>query len=158
MKMEAFRNIDALPNVRVGFDLVEISQIDYSLAHFGIGFTNRLFTNGEIEYAQSGEGLRAERLAARFAAKEAFIKAFNLGEAGISWREVEVIKGRGGSCELRLHGRAATLASEAGNFHFALSLSHDGGYAGAVVVAMTGAPKIEKSIGISTTGVHGESS
>ena len=75
-------------SVRVGFDLVQVSQIAESMSAFGSRFTGRFFTAGELEY--SARGTLHERLAARFAAKEAVIKALGLSEAGIDWREIEV--------------------------------------------------------------------
>jgi len=122
--------------VRLGFDLVQVSQVADSLKRFGDAYERRLFTPGEIEYAQRGDGVRAERLAARMAAKEAVIKALKLSEAGIGWREIEVIKLPDGDCDLLLHGRTAELAHRMGVAHLLLSLSHDGDYAGAVVTAL----------------------
>lgn len=123
-------------SLRVGFDLVQISRIAGSIEQFGNRFTHRLFTQGERDYAHSGEGLYAERLAARFAAKEATIKALRLSEAGIGWREIEVCKLQDGGCAVALHGRTAELAKGMGLDQIALSLSHDGDYAGAVVTAL----------------------
>jgi holo-[acyl-carrier protein] synthase len=131
--------------VRMGLDLVQISRIADSTALFGDRFKNRLFTRAELDYAESGDGgvteggQCAERLAARFAAKEAAIKALDLGEAGISWKDIEVRKLRGGGCALTLHGPVAEIAKKMGLAATSLSLSHDGDYAGAVV-AMTFEP------------------
>jgi holo-[acyl-carrier protein] synthase len=130
------------PRVRMGLDLVQISRIADSTALFGDRFKNRLFTREELDYAQSGDGQGdqcAERLAARFAAKEATIKALNLGETGISWKDIEVRKLRDGGCALALHGPVAEIARKMGLAGTSLSLSHDGEYAGAVV-AMTFEP------------------
>lgn len=123
------------PGVRLGFDLVQVSQVAESLERFGAAFEQRLFTRGELAYAQSGDGVSAERLAARFAAKEAVIKALQLGDAGIGWRDIEVRKREDGDCELQLHGRVAALAAGMGVDRILLSLSHDGDYAGAIVTA-----------------------
>jgi holo-[acyl-carrier protein] synthase len=125
------------PGVRLGFDLVQVSQVAHSVERFGAAFQERLFTAGELAYAQSGGGVCAERLAARFAAKEAVFKALQLGDAGIGWRDIEVVKREDGDCELQLHGRAAALAAEMGVERLLLSLSHDGDYAGAMVTAFT---------------------
>ncbi|MES2635080.1 MAG: holo-ACP synthase [Pseudomonadota bacterium] len=123
--------------VRLGFDLVQVSQIAESICAFGSRFTDRFFTMGELQYSQRGS--RDERLAARFAAKEAVIKALALSEAGIDWREIEVVQLPQGGCELALHGRVAQLAAARGvtDRALSLSLSHDGDYAGAVVCALT---------------------
>lgn len=120
--------------MRLGFDLVQVSQVADSIRHFGDAYLHRLFTQGELDYAHRGQGVVcAERLAARLAAKEAVIKALRLAEAGIGWREIEVRKLPDGDCDLLLHGRTAELAREMGVTHLLLSLSHDGDYAGAYV-------------------------
>ncbi|HZE90107.1 MAG TPA: holo-ACP synthase [Rhizobacter sp.] len=122
--------------LRVGLDLVQISRISESLDRFGERFMQRLFTQGEIAYSLQDADQSAERLAARFAAKEAAIKAFSLSDAGVNWRDIEVCKLPDGACRLALHGKAAERASQLGVAEIALSLSHDGDYAGAVVTAL----------------------
>jgi holo-[acyl-carrier protein] synthase len=126
----------AAERMRVGMDVVDIRRISESIDKFGERFFQRLFSEDEISYALSGEGQTAQRLAARFAAKEAAIKAFNLGEAGVNWRDIEVQKLPSGACRLALHGRAASRAEQLGVCEIALSLSHDGDYAAAVVTAL----------------------
>ncbi|MBC7993873.1 MAG: holo-ACP synthase [Rhizobacter sp.] len=122
--------------MRMGMDVVDIRRISESIDKFGARFVQRLFSQGEISYAQSGEGQTAQRLAARFAAKEAAIKAFNLSEAGVDWRDIEVQKLPDGACRLALHGKAALRVEQLGVCAIALSLSHDGDYAAAVVTAL----------------------
>jgi len=119
----------------LGTDIVRISRIEESLERFGDRFVRRLFTTAEIDYAGSVRALSAQRLAARFAAKEAALKAFGLCEAGVGWREIEVHRASDGACSLVLHGKAAQLAGERAD-GAALSLSHDGDYAIAVVAAL----------------------
>lgn len=127
--------------LRVGLDLVEVSRIQESIDRFGDRFLQRLFSDGEIAYARSQPARAAEHLAARFAAKEAAIKAFALSEAGAGWRDIEVQRAADGAPSLALHGRAAEAAARLGVTGVALSLSHDGGYAAAVVTALcAGAP------------------
>src|SRR4051794_38467607 len=121
------------PTVRVGFDLASISAVADSLRRFGHRFADRLFTADEQSYALCGHGLFAERLAARFAAKEAVIKALQLSETGVNWRDIEVVKLGSGDCDVVLHGRAAEIASGLGATQLLLSMSHDGDYAGATV-------------------------
>ncbi len=129
--------------MRVGMDVVDIRRINESIDKFGQRFVQRLFSEGEISYALDGEGQTAQRLAARFAAKEAAIKAFNLGEAGVNWRDIEVQKLPSGACRLALHGRAASHAEQLGVCEIALSLSHDGDYAAAVVTALVAPVRAE---------------
>lgn len=126
--------------LRVGLDLVDIRRIRESMERFGGRFLTRLFSENEIAYARQAGDQCAERLAARFAAKEAAIKALALAEAGVAWRDIEVRKLDDGACRLALHGKAAACATALGVSEIALSLSHDGDYAGAVVTAWCGAP------------------
>lgn len=122
----------------MGFDLVKIPGVVDSVAQFGDRFKQRLFTPAELAYADAGGEQWPERLAARFAAKEATIKALNLANAGVSWREIEVEKLPSGACQLVLHGGVAALAETQAVQQLCLSLSHDGDYAGAFVVAHLG--------------------
>jgi holo-[acyl-carrier protein] synthase len=124
----------------VGMDVVDIRRISESIDKFGFRFVQRLFSESEISYALDGEGQAAQRLAARFAAKEAAIKAFNLGEIGINWRDIEVQKLPHGACRLALHGKAASHVERLHVCEIALSLSHDGDYAAAVVTALVAPP------------------
>jgi holo-[acyl-carrier protein] synthase len=126
--------------VRLGFDLARISGIAESIRLFGRRFTDRLFTSHELEYALSGTGVVAERLAARFAAKEAVIKALQLSEAGVSFRDIEVAKAKDGGCTIVLHGAAKRVADRMGVYRILVSLSHDGDCAGAVVHALLHPP------------------
>lgn len=125
---------DAAPTgLRVGIDLVSVERIRESLDAFGQRFVRRVFSADEAAYAMQDDGVAAERLAARFAAKEATIKAFGWSEASVNWRDIEVLRAPSGACSLRLHGRAAELARAAGAPHAALSLTHEGDYAAAIV-------------------------
>jgi len=121
-------------SMRVGIDLVQISRIQESLDHFGERFLRRVFTDREIRYAQASPTQMTARLAARFAAKEATIKALRLAEHPINWREIEVLRADSGACEVALHGSLSALALS-GTELIAVSLSHEGDYATAVVVS-----------------------
>jgi holo-[acyl-carrier protein] synthase len=118
----------------VGIDLVRVSRVAESLAQFGERFLRRVFTDGEVAYAKEAPSLMAERLAARFAAKEAAFKALGLDVA--SWRQIEVTRAPSGRCALSLPGAARDAAAEAGVVELSVSLSHEGDYATAVVLAM----------------------
>lgn len=121
---------------RAGVDLVRVSSVAESLERFGERFLTRVFTDAEAAYALSAPALTAERLAARLAAKEAVIKALDLSELGVGMREIEVVREPSGRCRLVLHGLARAAADEAGVESLAVSLSHEGDYAAAVVVAI----------------------
>jgi holo-[acyl-carrier protein] synthase len=117
--------------LRAGIDLVRVSRINESLAAFGDRFLRRVFTDDEIAYATSAPAQMGERLAARFAAKEATIKALRVSDDGIGWRQIEVRRDPSGACDLVLHGEAARLAGPCAT---TVSLSHEGDYATAVVL------------------------
>ncbi|MBG9390069.1 holo-ACP synthase [Caenimonas aquaedulcis] len=123
----------SLDNARLGFDLCQVSQVTQSLACFGDRYEERLFTPAERAYALRGGSGRADRLAARFAAKEAVIKALRLPEAGVAFTDIEVVKLDDGDCRIALHGRVADIARAQGVDRVLLSMSHDGDYAGAFV-------------------------
>ncbi len=116
--------------MKVGIDLVDVSRIAASIEAFGDRFLRRVFTDGELAYAQAAPALTVERLAARFAAKEAAKKALDL--EGVGWRDLEVARSPSGACHLVLHGAARAAA---GTMSFALSMSHEGDHATAVVIA-----------------------
>lgn len=117
----------------LGLDLCEIARLRAALARGGERLTSRLFTEAEQEYAGRHRD-PAPSFAARFAAKEAFVKALGGWPAGMRWTDVEVRSGAHGRPELLLHG-AALLALEGRQAH--LSLTHERGMAGAVVVLET---------------------
>jgi holo-[acyl-carrier protein] synthase len=123
------------PRTSVGIDLVRISRISESLELFGAKFLERVFTQAEIAYATATPTLTAERLAARFAAKEATIKALDFAEAGVSWRDIEIARRTSGACDVVLHGAALDVAHDRGFEELSVSLSHEGDYATAVVLA-----------------------
>ncbi len=119
-----------LQDVSVGVDLIEIDRIAATLERFGSRFLERVYTAGEIAYCRG----RAPQLAARFAAKEAVMKALGTGTRGIGWREVEVTRRRSGQPDIELHGRAIERARSIGIDRLAVSLSHSRNYAVASVV------------------------
>ena len=118
------------PGLRVGIDLVQISRIEESVQAFGERFLRRVFTTDELAYAIAAPACTGERLAARFAAKEAAKKA--LGLDGVAWTDIEVRRAAGGACQLALHGAASRASA---GCRTALSMSHDGNQATAVVIA-----------------------
>jgi holo-[acyl-carrier protein] synthase len=120
----------------VGIDLIRVSRVAASLEQFGERFLRRVFTDAEIGYAMASPPLTAERLAARFAAKEAAVKALDLAERGVGWRQIEVLRHPSGRCGLQLHGAAFDAARDAGVSELSVSLSHEGDYATAIVLAM----------------------
>lgn len=119
-----------MQDVSVGVDVIEIERVAATLARFGDRFLERVFTEGETAYCRG----RAPQLAARFAAKEAVMKALGTGTRGVGWREVEVTRKRTGEPGIALHGRAAERAARLGIDRIAVSLSHSRHYAVASVI------------------------
>jgi holo-[acyl-carrier protein] synthase len=117
--------------LRAGVDLVEVARIAELLGAYDERFRRRVFTEAELVVC----GDRPERLAARFAAKEAVSKALGTGIGRVRWRDIEVLRGPTGEPELVLSGAAAKVAAELGLRRWAISLSHAGGQAIALVVA-----------------------
>lgn len=131
---------------RVGIDLVRVSRIEESLSHFGQRFLRRLFHQDEIAYALASPATCAQRLAARFAAKEAALKALNVTRHGVAWRDIEVRRDADGACALVLHATARSAARQRGLAVVSLSLTHEGDYAAAVVLAQPQNPSAFNSL------------
>ena len=110
--------------VGTGIDIAEVARIRQSIERFGQRFLERIFTPGEIGYCDSKLN-RFERYAARFAAKEAAMKALGTGwNHGVRWRDCEVARLPGGRPTIQFHGKAAEFAAQLGARNAALSLSH----------------------------------
>jgi holo-[acyl-carrier protein] synthase len=117
-----------------GIDIVETARIREALERHGDRFCRRLYSPGEITYCEKSKN-KAERYAARFAAKEAAFKALGTGwREGVRWRDVEVVHQPSGKPELVLTGRAAELAKQLGVGRTAVSISHADHYVVAQVV------------------------
>jgi holo-[acyl-carrier protein] synthase len=118
----------------IGFDLVQVSRVEDALRRWGERFQNKVFTPGEIRYGLKKRN-PARHYAARFAAKEAFVKALGIGiRRGVHWKDVEVQRGPLGRPDLKIYGRAVEICRKEGINGFFLSLTHDGDYSGAMVV------------------------
>lgn len=120
--------------VGTGIDIAEVPRIAASIERFGDRFLHRIFTEGEIRYCES-KANRVERYAARFAAKEAAMKAIGTGwNHGVAWRDVEVSRESGGRPTLTFHRKAAEFAAKLGTRRVALSLTHTAEHAIAQVI------------------------
>lgn len=121
--------------VGLGVDLVEVARVRRLMARWGGRFLERVFTPEEVAYALRRRD-PAEHLAARFAAKEATLKALGTGlSLGVRWREMEVRRAPGQAPTLALSGRTAALGAARGIGRLHVSLTHDAGLALAQVVA-----------------------
>ncbi|HXY51284.1 MAG TPA: holo-[acyl-carrier-protein] synthase [Terriglobales bacterium] len=120
--------------VGTGIDIAEVPRIRAAIERHGERFLQRVFTAAEICYCES-KANRVERYAARFAAKEAGMKALGTGwNHGVRWRDLEVARQPGGRPVLVLHGQAAEFAAKLGATSIALSLTHTAEWAMAQVI------------------------
>jgi holo-[acyl-carrier protein] synthase len=121
----------------VGIDLTPIDRIARLLERYPERFERKLFTDGERRYCRA-RARAADHFAARFAAKEAALKALGVPD-GLSWHELEVVSQEGEAPRLQLGGEAARAAARLGVGRVHLSLTHAGGQAAAVVVVESAA-------------------
>lgn len=121
--------------MRVGVDLVSVQSVREAIAAHGERYLERVYSEREVRDCTTAQGLDPERLAARFAAKEAALKALRPGADGVSFSSIEVRKDGAGWVELELSGAAARLALDAGMTELAVSIAHEHGFACAVVIA-----------------------
>ncbi len=122
--------------ITVGLDLVDGEEIERSLARYGDRYLKRIYT--AQERAESGRD--PKRLAARFAAKEATMKALGRADEGIAWTSIEVRRDVDRRPRIELTGGAAELARRLGVTSLELSLTHEADRAAAVVLAWRGGP------------------
>jgi holo-[acyl-carrier protein] synthase len=116
--------------IGIGTDIVSIPRIERAIERFGERFLNKVFTQEEVATCKE-----PPQLAARFAAKEAALKAIGTGiSKGIAFKDIEVRRKSGERPEVRLHGKGKEVAESLGLKAVHLSLSHDGGFAVAFVV------------------------
>ncbi len=107
-----------------GVDIAEVPRIRESIERYGERFLRRVFTDGEIGYCEA-RARRYESYAARFAAKEAGMKALGTGwNHGIRWRDIEVVRPKGERPTLQFHGLAQKIAATLGTTNVSLSLTH----------------------------------
>ncbi|PZC47101.1 MAG: holo-[acyl-carrier protein] synthase [Chloroflexi bacterium] len=119
--------------VHSGVDLIEIERVRDVLGRHGDRFLNRIYTTREQDYC----GDRLQELAARFAAKEAVMKALGTGVRGVGWREIEVLANARGKPIVLLHGRARTRANRLGFRRVEISMTHERSMACAFAVAIS---------------------
>lgn len=129
--------------VRTGIDIVHIPRIKRMLDLYGVRFVARIYTVSEVHTCTG----RVEAFAVRWAAKEAVAKLLGVGVAGlgsgsdaISFRHIEITRLQNGKPQVVLHERARLVAHQLGVTAFDVSLSHDGDYAVASVVALAQVP------------------
>ncbi len=122
---------EAAGPVEVGIDIIEIERIGRVLEKYGDRFLNRIYTETE----RQRYGKRIPELAARFAAKEATMKALGTGIRGVRWRDIETLSNHKGKPILVLHDTARARAELLGLVHWSISLTHSRTEAMATVIA-----------------------
>ncbi len=124
--------------VGTGIDVVEVARLERALTRPATGarFRARVFTDGEVAYCESRGRPRFQSYAARFAAKEAAMKAMGTGwNRNVGWREIEVVRERGRAPRIALSGKAADFARRRNITGFHLSITHTATEAIAHVIA-----------------------
>ena len=120
-----------LPPTSIGVDIVEIHRIRQAAEKWQDRFLKRIYTEAELQDC----GSRWSSLAARFAAKEAVMKALGTGAKGVGWHDIEVLQNEDNAPYICLHGDAVRKAGQKGIRNFAVSLSHSEKYAVAVSIS-----------------------
>jgi holo-[acyl-carrier protein] synthase len=115
----------------IGIDLVDIDRIISVLERFPNRFRERVLTEAEARYC----GNKVDRIAGRWAAKEAISKVLGLGVRGVGWREIEILPNWAGAPQVRLHARAAARAAKLDLEDVTVSISHERKMATAVAIA-----------------------
>jgi holo-[acyl-carrier protein] synthase len=122
--------------ISAGLDATEVTRIQYMLDKYGDRFRQRIYTAGEIAYCERRR-TAAQSYAARFAAKEAAMKALGTGRSrGVLWRDIEVTRAPGGPPQLRFHGEAGRRFTAIGGVKSVLTLTHTNQLALAQVLFM----------------------
>jgi len=119
--------------VGTGIDLCDVGRMRDAIERHGERFKNRVFTAAEVAYSER-KANRFERYAARFATKEAAMKALGTGWRGVAWRDFEVTNLASGRPTLAFHGKAAEVAERRGVRNISLTLTHTAGQAMALVI------------------------
>jgi holo-[acyl-carrier protein] synthase len=120
---------------RVGIDLVSVDSIGDSIGAHGDRYLLRVYTRRELDECRAADGIDPERLATRFAAKEAAFKALHVGDQAVAWLDVETIRDPTGLVQLSLRGGAADIAARDGISTLSVSVSVARGHAMAIVIA-----------------------
>ena len=119
-----------------GIDLVDCPRIEEMIKQHGERFVNRVFTAAEQAYATANKN-RMEKLAGRFAAKEAILKLMGTGWRGkIAWTDIEIVNNPAGSPEVSLSGEVEKIADKLGIKHISVSITHTANFAIASAVAL----------------------
>ena len=120
--------------VGLGMDIAEVDRIGAAIGRHGAPFLERVYTPREVSYCESHKN-KFERYAARFASKEAAMKALGTGwRHGVRWRDIEVTNSPGGKPSLNLEGIARQFADRLGVRNISLTITHSGNLALAQII------------------------
>lgn len=126
-----------METVAHGIDLVDFPRIEEMIKRHGERFLNKVFTAAEQAYAEANKN-GTEKLAGRFAAKEAILKLMGTGWRGkIAWTDIEIVNNPAGQPEVILCGEVKKIADRLGIKHINISITHTGNFAIASAVALT---------------------
>ncbi len=128
-----------MSSLAAGIDAIEIDRVRKTLARHSQRFLRRVYTELEIAFCRG----RIPELAARFAAKEATMKALGTGIRGVGWREIEILPDRRGKPLVYLYGRAAARAKAIGLGQPEVSMTHSRDLAFAFVIAPRDGPPVD---------------
>lgn len=114
----------------IGTDIIEIGRIEKAVSRWGTRFLHRVYTNSELSLCH----MKLPSLAARFAGKEAMLKALGTATMGIGWKDIEILSDSGGKPVVRLYSKAQSQANKLNLDNLAISLSHSREHAIALVI------------------------
>ena len=120
--------------IGIGYDMVEVSRLESVLSRWGRRFEERVFTARELAYCKSKKNC-IQRMACRFAAKEAVFKALGTGwQGGVGWTDIEVTNDGLGKPSIILSGKAQQLSRQLGVANILVSMTNTKDYGAAQVI------------------------
>ncbi len=132
--MELYSTLGNRNIVGIGYDMVEVSRIETVMSRWGKRFENRVFTARELEYCKSKKNC-CQRLACRFAAKEAVLKALGIGwQFGLAWTDIEITNNELGKPNITLKGKAKEVSISLGVREIFVSMTNTKDYGAAQVI------------------------
>ena len=131
LKLENIPNMENLDLILNGVDIIEINRIKSVLEKYPDKFLNRIYTKNELDFCKN----KPNRLAARFAVKEAVMKTLGTGVKGVGWKDIETLRKPGQRPFVKLHNRALLKSKKLGIENICISISHSKEYAIAFAIA-----------------------
>ena len=125
-----------IPKIKIGTDICQINRVKSVYRRYGGKFLYRVLTENEIKYVTSNTKSLINRLAGRYAAKEAASKVLGTGLTGVYFKEIEILREASGAPKVILHNRAKKIAAKKKLSNFEVSISHEKDFAIAIVIAI----------------------